>query len=141
MNKKNGFLIIETLLSSALLGIIVVVCVGSIIYSQQSAVAAGNMSRAVFLAQAGIEAVRNIRDESFYNLQDGTYGLFISETGNKWILTGNSDVTDGFVRQIEISSIDSNKKLITSTVTWQETPTSPYSREVVFTTELTNWKQ
>jgi Tfp pilus assembly protein PilV len=131
----RGFLVIEVLLASSLLIIAITAFVGAIIYSQESTAIAGGISRASFLAQEGIEAVRNIRDESFGNLSDGSYGLLVS--GNQWILSGSSDTTDGYVRQINIGTIDADRKQITSTITWQQTAQRPGS--VVLTTVLTNW--
>jgi len=134
---KKGFSIVEVLLACTLLGMVVVAFAGAIIYGQESTAVSGGRSRAAFLAQEGIEAVKNIRDESFDNLVDGSYGLFVSN--HQWVLSGNSDATDGFVRQINISTTDDNRKLITSTVTWQET--AQRAGSIVITTELTNWSQ
>ena len=133
----KGFSIVEALLASALLIIIVTAFVGAIIYGQESTAVAGGRARASFLAEEGIEATRNIRDESFDNLVDGSYGLLVSD--HKWVLSGNSDTTDGYVRQINISTINDNEKLITSTITWQET--AQRTGSVVLTTYLTNWAQ
>ncbi len=134
---KNGFSIIEVLLSGALLLVVVTSFVGAIIYGEESTAVAGGTSRATFLAEEGIQAVKNIRDESFANLVDGSYGLSVSN--NQWVFSGNSDTTDGYVRQINISTVDVNRKLITSTITWQKTPQR--TGNVVLTTRLTNWKQ
>lgn len=135
VSATKGFLIIEVLLASSLLIIAITSFVGAIIYGQESTSVAGGISRASFLAQQGIEAVRNIRDESFGNLADGSYGLLVSN--HQWILSGNSDTTDRYVRQINIGTIDANRKQITSTVTWQKT--AQRAGSVVLTTELTNW--
>ena len=131
----RGFLVVEVLLASSLLVIAITAFVGAIIYGQESTSVAGGITRASFLAQQGIEAVRNIRDESFGNLADGSYGLLVSN--NQWILSGNSDSTDGYVRQINISTIDADRKQIASTITWQQT--TQRAGNVVLTTELTNW--
>jgi len=131
----RGFLVIEVLLASSLLIIAITAFMGALIYSQESTSVAGGISRASFLAQEGIEAVRNIRDESFGNLTDGSYGLLVSS--HQWLLSGSSDTTDGYTRQINIGSIDANRKLITSTITWKET--SQRAGNVAITTELTNW--
>lgn len=131
----RGFLVVEVLLSSSLLVIAITAFVGAIIYGQESTSIAGGISRASFIAQEGIEAVRNIRDESFGNLTDGSYGLLVSN--NQLILSGNSNSTDGYVRQINIGTIDADRKQITSTVTWQKT--AQRAGNVVLTTELTNW--
>ena len=95
---QKGFSLIEVLLSAALIIIVVSAFAGAIIYGEESTSIAGGRSRAIFLAQEGIEVVRNIRDESFDNLVDGNYGLSVSS--HQWIFSGNSDSTDDFVRQI-----------------------------------------
>ncbi len=136
---SRGFSVVEILLAGSLLVVIVTAFVGAVIYGQESTVVAGGRARAAFLAEEGIEAVRNIRDESFSNLADGTYGLAVSNY--QWIFSGSSDTTDGFVRQINISTIDasSTRKIITSNVTWQET--AQRSGTITLTERLTNWRQ
>ena len=64
----------------------------------------------------GLEAVRNIRDEDFSNLEDGFHGLVIQD--GVWRLTGEPDTTNIFSRQIEISAVDANTKKVVSTVSW-----------------------
>jgi len=137
MTNQKGFSIVEILLSSAMLAMIVTAFTGAIIYGEQITQVAGGISRASFLAQEGIEATRSIRDQSFSNLINGSYGLAVS--GNKWVFSGNSDATNGFVRQIVVSDgTDSNRKTITSTVIWQET--IQRTGNVGLTTEFSNWK-
>jgi hypothetical protein len=88
------------------------------------------------LAEEGLEVLRNLRDESFTNLTDGPHG--IATSGSQWVFSGTQDVTDIFTRQIEIGTIDSKTKQITSTVTWQQNPQR--GGQVVLSTRLTNWK-
>lgn len=137
VSATKGFLVVEVLLASSLLIIAITAFVGAIIYSQESTSVAGGISRASFIAQEGIEAVRNIRDESFGNLTDGSYGLLVSNY--QWILSGSSDTTDIYVRQINISTINADRKLVTSTITWPET--AQRTGNIVLTTELSNWAQ
>jgi len=134
----KGFSIIEIILSIALLAIVITAIFGSIIYGQQSTQIAGGIIRATFLAQQGIEAVRNIKDSSFSNLVSGTYyGLAVNN--GIWVFSGVSDVTDIYLRQIYIADgTDSNRKIVTSTVTWQKT--LQRIGTVQLTTELTNWR-
>ena len=139
---KNGFSIVEVMLSATLLLVVVACLTGSLIYGQQTTQVAGGIARASFLAQQGLEAARNIRDNSFLsNFIDCPttcyYGLAVA--GGSWVFSGTSDVTDGFVRQIGVlNGSDANRKIVTSTVTWQETVQRAGS--VVITTELTNWR-
>lgn len=132
---KRGFSLVEVLLAVSIFGLIVTALVGGLIFGQQSTALAGARSRATILADEGLEAVRNIRDENFSNLTDGAFGLAIS--ANQWVFSGTSDTTDIFTRAITISAIDANRKLVTSTVTWQQNPQRTGS--VTLTTYLSNW--
>lgn len=135
MNSK-GFSLVEVLLAVSVFGLIVTGLIGGLIYGQQSTALAGQRARAVMLADEGLEAVRNIRDENFSNLTDGTYGL--TTTGNQWNLFGSSDTTDIFTRQIIISTVDINRKLVTANIAWQQN--SQRTGQVQAVTYLTNWK-
>ena len=126
----------DVILVVSVFGLLVTGLVGGLIYGQQSTAIAGMRSRVAMLADEGLEAVRNIRDENFSNLTDGTYGL--TTAGNQWNLSGTSDTTDIFTRQIVISAVDANRKQLTSTISWQQNPQRAGS--VTVTTYLTNWK-
>lgn len=132
---KPGFSIVEAMLSTGLFVMIVSALVGSYLYGQEATQLAGNRARAVFLAEEGIEAVRNIRDANFNNLVDGTYGLTIS--GNQWVLSGASDTTQQFTRNIVVSSIDAKRKSVTANVSWQQN--AQRTGLTTIATELTNW--
>ena len=131
----RGFSIIEVILATALFVLIAIALTNILIYGEQSSASAGTRARAVFLAEEGLEAVRNIKDTSFSNLANGNYGLAVS--GSKWIFSGTSDTTGIFTRIINIATVDSSRKTVTCTVTWQQTPQGTGS--VVLTTRLTNW--
>lgn len=134
-NSNQGFSLVEALLAVAIFSLGISAFVGSIIYGSQSTALAGTRARAVLYAEEGLEAVRNIRDPDFINLVDGTYGL--STAGNLWSLSGSSNTQDVFTRQVKIETVDTNRKFITSTVTWQQNPQRTGS--VVLNTYLTNW--
>lgn len=133
---KKAFSLVEILLSVALFNLFVTGIVGAWLYGQESTALSGKRSQAVYLAEEGLEAVRNIRDAAFSNLADGTYGLAIS--GGQWVLSGTQDTTGIFTRQIVISSIDANTKNVKSTVTWNQNLQRTGS--VSFDTRLTTWQ-
>lgn len=134
-HSTQGFSLVEVILASAVFVLLVSALVGAYLYGQESTVLAGNRARAVMLAEEGLEAVRNIRDAGFSNLTDGTYGL--TTTGNQWSLSGSSDTSDIFNRQVVISSIDAMRKSVIASVTWQQNPQR--AGLVSATTYLTNW--
>ncbi len=133
--KKFGFSLVEVILANAIFALLLVGLVGIYLYGEESSMLAGNRNRATLLAEEGIEAVKNIADNAFANLVDGTYGL--TTTTNQWNLSGSSDSRDIFTRQIAISTVDSKRKNITSTVTWQQNLQRAGSVSAV--TRLSNW--
>lgn len=135
-NKTSGFSLIEVLLTVAIFSMFVVALVGVLSLGEESSSLGGKRSQAVFLSEEGLEAVRNIRDENFTNLVDGSYGLV--KIGNQWDLSPLPDVKDIFTRSINISTVDANTKLIISTVDWPQN--LQRNGSVVLTTYLTNWK-
>jgi len=133
--KTKGYSIVEILLAVSIFAISVTGLIGTLVYGQQSAALAGTRARAAYLAEEGLEAVRNIRDDSFINLVDGTYGLAIQS--GQWILSGSSDTTDIFTRSVTISSIDASTKRIVSTVTWKQT--EQRDGTISLTSYLSSW--
>lgn len=115
---QAGFSLAELLVAVAILGLLAAAMVGAITYGVQTTMGQGNVSRALLLAEEGLEATRNIRDAGFTNLVNGTYGLAI--TGNQWVLSGSSDTNGIFTRQIVISTINATTKQAVSTVSWRQ---------------------
>ena len=132
--QQRGFLSMEVLLAAVIFGFLAVAVVGAFVYGRQSTAGSGEFDRATALADEGVEAVRNIRDAAYSNLVDGTYGL--AQSGGQWTLSGSSDTTGIFTRQVVISTVDSTRKSIATTVSWS---TGGVSHQVVATGRLTNW--
>jgi len=95
-----------------------------------------NRERAVSLANEAIEVSRNIRDNSFANLVDGTYGL--STSSNQWIYSGLSDTSGIFTRQLTISTLNANQKQLNVTVSWPDQISNTNS--VTLSSILSNWQ-
>ncbi len=133
----GGFSLVEALLSISIFSLLITAFVGSIIYGQESERLSGERARATFIAEEGLEAVRNIRDANFEDLVPGTYGLEVS--GGQWNFSGSSDVTDIFTRSVNISDADANTKTVTSNVEWKQNEQRDGS--VSLTTQMTNWKK
>jgi type II secretory pathway pseudopilin PulG len=141
MKRKNsqyyqkGVSIIEILLAISIFALLITVFVGAFLFGQDSSLLSGKINRGLFLAEQGLEAVRNIRDESFSNLIDGIHGLNISD--NQWVFSGSQDTTDIFNRYIDISSIDSETKQVIANVSWQQNSQRPANISLL--THFTNW--
>jgi len=136
LQASKGFISIEALLAATIFGLLVTGLVGAYLYGQEATVLSGSRVRAVMLAEEGLEVVRNIRDASYANLVDGTYGLATSS--NQWIFSSSSqDIIGGFTRQVTIATVDSKRKSITSNISWQQN--QQRSGLVSLISRLTNW--
>jgi hypothetical protein len=132
---QHGFSVIEVLLAAVVFGFLVTGLIGAIIYGRASSEGAGDRVQANLLAEEGIEAVRNIGTAAYANLVDGTYGLV--QSGNQWTLSGSSDVSGIYTRQVVIATAATNRKSVTSTVTWPQSGGTTSS--VTLTSRLVNW--
>lgn len=94
-------------------------------------------TKAMALAEEGLEAVRSIRDRAFAQVATGTHGLALS--GGQWIFSGTSDTQDGFTRTLLISALDDYTRFVTSTVSWLFSPTR--SESVVSKAIITDWRR
>lgn len=131
---QRGFSPIEVLLAATVFGMLVVALVGAFIYGRIATEDAGDRGAAMMLADEGIQALRNIRNGAYTNLTDGTFGL--AQVSNQWALSGSSDVNGIYTRQITVASNGSNRKNVTSTVSWSQ---GGISKQVSITSLFSNW--
>ena len=136
-NNRAGFSVVEVILATALAGMFVTAVAGGLVFGLRAAKEAGRKNQAILFAEEGIAAVQNIRDASYANLTDGTWGL--STAGNQWGLSGASDTTGIYTRTQTIATVDAMKKSNTSTVTWREATGT--TRSVSLVTYFSNWNE
>jgi prepilin-type N-terminal cleavage/methylation domain-containing protein len=132
---NKGFSIIEVLLATSLFGLLVAGVAGAYLYGEESTMQSGAHTRAVYLAEEGLEATRSIRDNSFANLIDGGHGLALQ--GGHFVFSGSSDASGIYTRQVTVKSIDNNRKEVTSQVTWPQNALR--NGDVTIVTRLTNF--
>lgn len=87
-------------------------------------------------ATEGSEAARTIRDRNWTELSDGSHGI-VSLNDQWYFSSSTSDSKDIFTRTIAISTVDSNTKRATTTITWQISPLRIQTIE--FVELLTSW--
>ena len=136
INLSAVFLLVEALLAILLLAVLLTGLIGSFIYGQETTLLAGERTRAVMFAGEGLEAARSIRDKNFADLTDGKHGLAIA--AGHWLFAGTQDSMGPFVRSLDISSVDKNRKTVSSTVVWSR---GVKSQSVSFTSRFTNWQR
>lgn len=133
---KQGFLLVEIILTTALFVLFLTAFAGVFYYGLQSSSIAGDRARAIMIAEEGQEAVRSIKNINFSNLTNGTYGLVFSN--NVWSLSGAQDVSGPFTRQVVITDAGTNRKNVYVNVSWQQAPDR--TGNVSIPARYSNWK-
>lgn len=137
IEKVSGFSLVEAILSLAIFMLMATALVGALFYGAQSPQVAGANSRALLLAEEGLEAARNLRDISYAGLAAGTYGL--APAGGIWTLSAAPDINGIFERHLDIADIDATHKIVTSTVSYKTSASG--TSTVSLATYLTNWRR
>jgi prepilin-type N-terminal cleavage/methylation domain-containing protein len=138
MNKMKGFSLLELILAIAIFSIGSVALATLLIDANLSTRLSGERTEALFYAKEGVEAVRSIRDSSWSDLTDGTYGL--SNIDGAWALAADPDLIDNkYTRSVEINETATSTKSINVSVVWNVNPGRTASTSLL--TILTDWKQ
>lgn len=132
---NSGFSLVEIVLASGVLALLSIIFLGILTYGQESTVRAGQRTRAVFLAQEGLEAARSIRDQNFSNLTVGNFGL---GSDGQWSLITQPEIIDIFTRTISIADVDLHTKQIVSKVQWKQAGATVV--DISLSTLLTDWR-
>ncbi|MDD5721147.1 MAG: hypothetical protein PHT16_01715 [Candidatus Pacebacteria bacterium] len=132
-SRNIGFTLVETLVSisiftMSILGLMSILASGisDVNYAKQK-------MTAEYLAQEGIEYVRNMRDTDVLYDTDG------AQVGwNKFITSAPSLPSDfpGFTRMIQMATISADEVKITSTVTWNQ---GSGLKSMILSENLYNW--
>lgn len=126
----------EALLASSIFALLAILVSSAVAYGQQSNLHAGTRNRAIFLAEEGLEAARNIRDNNFAGLAVGTHGLKIDN--GLWKLVDEPDKSGIFSRSLNISDIDQHTKEVKSEIVWPQG--NGMNASVFFITRFTDWR-
>lgn len=133
--KKKAFAVMDVILGASLFAIVASFAIPAYLYGQEAVMIDGKRQRAVNYAEAGLEAVRNIRDNNFYELTPGTYGLATSASG--WILSGSSDTDGEFTRRIIIESNGTERLIAKANIIWKQN--SQRDGDITLETRLSNF--
>lgn len=150
----SGQSVVEIIVAISITIIIASTAVAAVLGALSSSRLSEEESFAANFASECFEAVTSLRNQSWSNLADGTYGL--SNSGGVWVFSGSSDLDPSgrFTRTAQISSVqrdanhdlvdsggtlDQETKKVTCTVNWYYTPVR--LNTVTFVSYLTNWQE
>ena len=154
-NKKmlfKGFSIVEILVAMGIIIIISVTGVTTILHSFSMNRLGDEKTEAIIYASEGMEALKSIKNQDYYSIVAGTYGF--DNSGGLWAFQGSSNTNGKFTRQVTVESVsrdssedivtsggfdDPNTKKITSTVTWDFSPTR--SNTITLMSYFTNYNK
>ena len=135
-NKKNGFTLVETLVAISIFSMTIVTMMSVLASGIADTTYAKQKTIAEYLAQEGIEYVRNMRDTSvLYNVSGSQAGWDAFKAATKTYPITNPDFT-GFTRTISMTPITLDEVRIFSTVSWTQ-GSGNYS--ITFSEDLFNW--
>ena len=158
-NREKGVFIAEILIVAAIIAIALVTFLGIVVFSLKASSAAKEKSQAVSLAEEMIEAVRNFRDGTNWDI-DGLETLNTgvdycpSLTGNPpvWTLVLGAETISNFNRKLVLSRVsrdpftndiessynpandDPDTRKVIASVSWQ-------NGQIEIETYFTNWRQ
>lgn len=137
LKNRKGFSIVEIILAIAIFVASMTTILYLLVDVGNSNLQAADRFTASTIAESGLEATRNIRDSGWENLANGDHGLSI-ENG-AWRFAGQNDVDESgrFNRQVSVSQISDDRKLITVAVNRIASLGRPLS--VSFSAYLTNF--
>ncbi len=143
MKKTNqaGVLLVEIILAVAIFGMIALVTLSAFTYGRESTTIAGDNSRAAQVANAAVEALHNIAQSSFANLNNYTNGAtyYLNVSGTQWALSTTPQTINGiYTPSIVFANGPNSSRQATVTVNWKEN--TQRTGQIVSTTYLTNWQ-
>lgn len=149
LNKKKGFTIIEVIIATFILTVGTLGVFSTIQFILVFTRSVSSRLGAIYLAQGGIEVVRNIRDSNWlkdrYTSTDWDDGIPAGSWC--WVVgiptPGCWESVGGFRRQITITKppLEPDKMVVSVQVLWVERGgSSPTMSGVTAATELYNWR-
>ncbi len=134
---SRGSLLLEAVIAVGVFAIFLAGIGLSLVLGERSTVAAGDRTRAVFLASQQLEAVREIRNRDFSLLTSGTHGVKLTKTG--WSFSGSSILKNGYRSNVVLTTHDTDWTDVLSSVSWNFGNTR--SGSVLFESSITNWQK
>ncbi len=133
---KKGFSTVEIILSLALFMVLVLGLSSGMFYGLDSRKKVTEETKAAFLLDESAEILYNIKDISYSNLVDGTWGLV--QNSGVWGLGPSPDIVDGYSRSVIISEIDATNKAAEIKINWV---TDAGVKEISQTVRFSDWER
>lgn len=140
-NSKQGILLIEVLLAVAVFSMITLVVLSAFTYGREATSNAGDNSRAAQISNTAVEALHNIAQSSYSNLDSYTNGTtyYLSASGSQWAISSSpTTINTIFTPSLVFANGPNNSRQVTVTVRWPIN--ARRTGQVTTTTYLSNWQ-
>lgn len=134
---RSGSLLLEAIIAIGIFAIFLGGIGMSLVLGERSTLAAGDRTRAAFLAEQQLEGIRQMRTKNFSSLTSGTHGIALTSTG--WNFVGTSTLRDGYLSTVVVSPRATDWVDVTSNVQWNFGQTR--SGSISINTSLTDWRK
>lgn len=133
-------MLLDALLGAALFAVFIAAVGVTILVGQIGFLRSGDASRATFLSEKALEAVRTIRDADWDSLTaGGPYGVSLG-SGGTWEFSGTGTTTsDGYTTSVTLTASGTDAFLITSNTSWSIS--QDRSGSVQLESMVTNWRE
>ena len=134
---RPGSLLLEAIIAIGIFALFLGGIGLSLILGERSTILSGDRTRATFLAEQQLEAVRQMRSENFASITTGDHGLTLNASGWSW--SGTLVKNNGYTSWVTVTSKGADWLEVASRVTWDFGNTR--SGSILMTTQLTNWQK
>lgn len=134
---RRGSLLLEAIIAIGVFALFLGGIGLTLILGERTTLVAGDRTRAAFLAEQQLEAVRQMRAVDFASVTTGNHGLKLNASGWSW--SGTLVQHNGYTSWVTVTSKGTDWMEIASNVHWNFSNTR--SGSVLMTTQLTNWKK
>ncbi|MEO5627329.1 MAG: type II secretion system protein [Candidatus Saccharimonadales bacterium] len=140
-DSQSGVLLVEILLAVGVFGLITLIVLSAFTYGRESTAIAGDNSRAAQVANSTVEALQNIAQSSYANLNNYNNGTtyYLNTSGNQWGVTTTPTTLNGiYTPSFVFSNGPNNSRQVTITVDWKAN--AQRQGKITSTTYLSNWQ-
>lgn len=134
---RRGSLLLEAIIAIGIFALFLGGIGMTLVLGERTTILAGDRTRAAFLAEQQLEAVRQMRSSDFDSVTTGNHGLTLTASGWSW--SGTLVQNNGYTSWVTVTSKGTEWLEVASNIRWNFGNTR--SGSILMTTQLTDWKK
>lgn len=134
---RCGSLLLEAIIAIGVFSLFLAGIGLSLILGERSTIAGGDRTRAAFIAEQQLEAVRQMRNADYDSVTTGTHGTALGPSG--WTWSGAVRMIDGYTASVTVAEAGTDWLEVTADVGWNFGKTR--SGSLSLHTYITDWRK